>query len=359
MVAYVENWKACPTDAQLAQYTHVIYAFTVTYTWTPAENLCDSQCVLRTPDACGGESIQQFLARAHSHGVKVLLSLGGAGMGGLWDLSKNRCWDPCWDKPVDLAQQTVDQVLTYGFDGVDVDYEYLLETDQQRQFLVDLTLTLRQLLPEGAELSHAPMDYTLNKGTAYYELLRQMGPALDFLMPQYYNGHLNVVTSDTDLTASMTHFGDLVEAMGGDASRVVYGFCLHDCGAWNAAKERAGEVAATLGDSFPNHGGVFYWAASGDSNGAWPAYVHQEQGSHASTDSSSSSPGGASQPTAQPTAQPTPGTSTSSSACLGEWASCTDSSSCCQEGLQCFRQHQWYSQCLKSCPAGWECQSGL
>merc|ERR1712023_479879 len=97
-----------------------------------------------------------------------------------------------------------------------------------------------------------------------------------------------------------------------------------------------GEVAATLGDSFPNHGGVFYWAASGDSNGAWPAYVHQEQGSHASTDSSSSSPGGASQPTAQPTAQPTPGTSTSSSACLGEWASCTDSSSCCQEGLPCW-----------------------
>lgn len=27
----------------------------------------------------------------------------------------------------------------------------------------------------------------------------------------------------------------------------------------------------------------------------------------------------------------------------------------CSGGLTCYKQHQWYSQCLKSCPSGWDC----
>lgn len=29
----------------------------------------------------------------------------------------------------------------------------------------------------------------------------------------------------------------------------------------------------------------------------------------------------------------------------------------CKPGLKCMRQNQYYSQCLKTCPAGWECSS--
>merc|ERR1711939_1119071 len=28
---------------------------------------------------------------------------------------------------------------------------------------------------------------------------------------------------------------------------------------------------------------------------------------------------------------------------------------CCAEGLQCYKFSEWYSQCLTSCPSGWEC----
>eukprot|EP00756_Hemistasia_phaeocysticola_P030781 Hpha_TRINITY_DN16310_c0_g3::TRINITY_DN16310_c0_g3_i11::g.59087::m.59087 len=50
------------------------------------------------------------------------------------------------------------------------------------------------------------------------------------------------------------------------------------------------------------------------------------------------------------------GGGTGATCTLGEWASC-HKDGCCTSGLVCYRQHKWYSQCRKpgTCPADWEC----
>jgi len=54
-----------------------------------------------------------------------------------------------------------------------------------------------------------------------------------------------------------------------------------------------------------------------------------------------------------PTPAPTEGN------CVGLYAQCGGGQvgdTCCTAPAQCFKQSDWYSQCLTACPQGWECQ---
>jgi len=68
------------------------------------------------------------------------------------------------------------------------------------------------------------------------------------------------------------------------------------------------------------------------------------------------------QPTPAPTAvgevNPTPAPTEGN--CVGLYAQCGGghvADTCCTAPAQCFKQSEWYSQCLSACPQGWECQS--
>ena len=78
------------------------------------------------------------------------------------------CWEYCYgkeDKVVDRLTYIVNEV---GFDGIDIDYEYFYEDNQNgsgftkgtqaQTFLRDITVGLRNKLPIGSELTHAPME---------------------------------------------------------------------------------------------------------------------------------------------------------------------------------------------------------
>merc|ERR1712019_48327 len=46
---------------------------------------------------------------------------------------------------------------------------------------------------------------------------------------------------------------------------------------------------------------------------------------------------------------------------VANWGKCAGggmTNRCCAEGLQCYKFNDWYSQCLTSCPSGWECSGG-
>lgn len=264
MIAYVANWLACPTDSQLAQYSHVVIAFAVTYTYNPAKNICDTSCKIGTPPVCTTKDATSFVQEMHSAGKKVILSFGGAGMGGSWAGDNNDCWEYCFGKETHVVNQLVSLVQTYDYDGIDIDYEYHYDTTAQQDFLTQVT-SLRNALP-GRIVTHAPMDSDLLPGSAYFSILQNTAWALDFLMPQYYNGVTRpaidgIQNSGSGAIAALDHYQDLVDGIfGGDAAKVVFGFCVSDCSGTgsNVNANQAATIIGDLGSHFSCNGGAFF-----------------------------------------------------------------------------------------------------
>ena len=231
MIAYLGNWQACPTTDQLAQYTHIVIAFAVTYTWAPDKNQCRPDCSIGSPvPICGNVNRQDLVDQWRAMGKKVILSFGGAGMGGSWAGDPNDCWEYCYGKQESVVQQLDNIVRTQNFDGVDIDYEYFYDTPDAQQFLHDVTVGLKATLPPNQNIvTHAPMEPDCAQGTAYYNILKNNAALLDFLMPQYYNGYTRPAIDGLSETPgnALPHYNMLVNDMfGGDATRVIFGFCV-------------------------------------------------------------------------------------------------------------------------------------
>jgi hypothetical protein len=85
LVAYVGNWQTCPTIKQYDAYSHIVIAFAVSYTWSPAKNVCNLQCNIdSTVPICNNANNQGLINTLRAAGKKVIVSFGGAGMGGSW-----------------------------------------------------------------------------------------------------------------------------------------------------------------------------------------------------------------------------------------------------------------------------------
>ena len=86
LIAYVGNWQACPTASQVDAYSHVVIAFAVSYSWAASKNNCDAQCnIASSVPICNNMNNQALVDTWRAAGKKVILSFGGAGMGGSWD----------------------------------------------------------------------------------------------------------------------------------------------------------------------------------------------------------------------------------------------------------------------------------
>lgn len=282
VIAYVANWEECPTPAQMAHWSHAVVAFAVTYTWTPNGNLCDPNCQIGPVAGCNGKSLAELVADLHAADVKVLLSFGGAGMGGLWEGTcgqMEKCWDACLGRTAELVDSLTTLVVDNDLDGVDVDYEYCLHDPAHVGFVADLTTGLRaglDALPGQPRLvTHAPMDHELDLGDPYFSIVADHADAIDFLMPQYYNGGMSPY-EPAGLAAIEAHYRDLVDGpFAGDASRVVFGHCIEPGCAPVATQPAALDVAKTVATWYPNDGGVFFWAAPYETDGAFSAPFRQ------------------------------------------------------------------------------------
>lgn len=305
LIAYVGNWQGCPSSSQTDKYTHIVVAFAVTYTWNQAKNNCDTSCNLApTVPICDNWNNQALVDGWRAQGKKVILSFGGAGMGGSWFGDNNNCWDYCLDKAESLSTQLVSIVQNQRLDGIDIDYEYCYDiaggqhggcnqvdgayyTDAKAQnFLRDITSKLRtklDALGTGYELTHAPMDADLD-GSVYYDILKERSSDLDFLMPQFYNGITRPVpdgfaSSGTGTVSAKSVYDTLVSDMfGGAAEKVVFGFCIDDCDGTgsNASGSQAVTVMQEVGTHYPCHGGAFFWVAFKDYGGSWSDVVWAE-----------------------------------------------------------------------------------
>ena len=367
LIAYLGNWQACPSDAQLAQYTHVVVAFAVSYTWSPGKNTCSQTCEIAAPLVCNNQARPDLVAKWQAMGKKVILSFGGAGMGGSWSSSADDCWDYCFGRETQVVDRLASIVSETGFDGVDIDYEYYLEDNQNgsgfkygaqsQKFLKEITVGLRNKMAPGAELTHAPMDPDLQQGRAYFNLLKEVSFALDFLMPQYYNGY---VRPSTDFGGALSHFVALTnDLFGGDSSKVVFGFCISDCPGFNLNGPAAASVMENLAEHYPCNGGAFFWVVNDDANGEWSVPVKNRLGDNKDNrcDANgvpSNSPIAAppstpvavatAPPSPSPTAKVTPPTSPTGVFCGGGLVGdgvCRDASLCCSKYGYCGIGAAW------------------
>jgi len=231
-----------PKSSALENYTHIALAF------YESEN---TNCKLSTFSA---STVSSF----HSAGVKVLGSVGG------W--SMNNYWKDC---TVDqLVTQLVDAVNSVGLDGIDIDYEV---DPPNQQFVVNLTNQLRASLPSGKLLTHVPENNQMDQGAAYWNIMLQIKDKVDFIMVQYYNDNPNPVT---DPNGAISHYENIVSGIfNGDATKVVFGFCITECSGWNMNGSGASNIAKQLLAKYPtSFGGIMDWAEnSGDITGSWSA----------------------------------------------------------------------------------------
>ena len=386
MIAYVGNWQACPTSEQTASYTELLIAFAVTYQWAPGKNTCNTQCVIGSPvPICNNKPNAPLVSQWQSEGKKVILSFGGAGMGGSWSSSVDDCWDYCYGKEDFVVEQLVNIVSVQGFDGVDIDYEYYYENGQKgssfskgaeaQKFLREVTQKLRAQLPAGKIVSHAPMDSDMVKGTGYYNVIKSVAGDLDFLMPQYYNG---LVRPETAFTSNdqkaLTHYTDLVDdVFSGDGTKMTFGFCISDCPGYNTQSSTAVQVVQRMKSHFPCNGGVFFWVANHDTSGLWSKAVAAELGSNCGGNTTPRPPTTSTPtlPTSPPVTTPRPPTTSppvpsptaavtprpASGVQCNIWNSCSATPDCCPTGTSCYNQDQHYAQCRPSCPSNWACSN--
>jgi len=250
-------------------------SFAVTYTWAATKNVCDPKCDLKPFAICNNGADWDKVRTWQAAGTKVLVSLGGAGMGGSWVGAVNDCWDYCLDKVDHLVSQVKQLVVGNNLDGVDVDYEYHTDSLVYQEFLKDLTIKLKQEMPDKV-LTHTPLDWHLDENDGYYNVLKEVGQHIDLLMPQYYNGYIQPTVQGVEM-GLVPHYSKLVhEVYGGDARRILHGFCVNDCSTFNVDGQQALQNFKKLQESFPDAGGVFFWAASEDLGNSWSKYLLAE-----------------------------------------------------------------------------------
>lgn len=139
----------CRSNAGLAKLrfdivTHVNYAFAI-----PTKD--GHVRPLENPDL-----VRAVIAGAHANGAKVCISLGGWSYG---DIPLEATFREATDTPekiASLAGEICDMAQQFGFDGVDVDWEYPRTNDGSKaQYEALIDLLHRQLKPKGMLLTAA------------------------------------------------------------------------------------------------------------------------------------------------------------------------------------------------------------
>ncbi|KAG6878469.1 hypothetical protein C0993_006311 [Termitomyces sp. T159_Od127] len=204
--AYFTNWGIYganfqPTDIVSSTLTHILYAFADVDPTTGAIKLTDpyadeqkhypSDSWSETGNNLYGCLKQLYLLKLKQRNLKVLLSIGG------WTYSQSGHFDFVTSASArsTFVTSAVQFIEDYGFDGIDIDFEYP-SSDAQGQGFADLFTALRTAFDALATKKGDNVPYQLTAavaaGPANYQHLKvpQMNAALNYwnLMAYDYAG---------------------------------------------------------------------------------------------------------------------------------------------------------------------------
>ncbi|KAL5116826.1 Chitinase 4 [Pleosporales sp. CAS-2024a] len=167
-VGYYGNWdiyarKYNPRQIPASQLTHLLYAFgdntadgniTLSDSWADSDMHYPGDSWSDSGNNVYGNIKQLGLLKQANRNLKVLLSIGG------WtytntkkDLDPVGASEAAQDK---FAASCVNMVKNYGFDGIDVDWEYPSSADQGSQFLALMTKVRQALNKYAGDLAQDP-----------------------------------------------------------------------------------------------------------------------------------------------------------------------------------------------------------
>ncbi|ESK94735.1 glycoside hydrolase family 18 protein [Moniliophthora roreri MCA 2997] len=251
-MAYFTNWGIYarnfqPSDIDPTKLTHILYSFADVSAETGEIKLTDSWADEQKHypgDSWNDERTnlygclkQLYLLKMANRNLKVMLSVGG------WTYSQAGHFKfvtspTSRDKFVQTAIQLIED---YGFDGVDIDYEYP-ETAQEGQGFADLLTSLRAALNDLAQRKGDTVPYQISAAVAagykrYVNLvIPQMNAALDHwnLMAYDYAGlWLTYADNQANLYGgerTNTNTDKAIKyyvASGADASKITMGMPLY------------------------------------------------------------------------------------------------------------------------------------
>ncbi|KAF3483730.1 endochitinase 1 [Arthroderma uncinatum] len=174
-VGYYVNWatydrKFDPTDLDASQYTHILYSFadiapSGEVKFVDTYSNLEKSFAGDSPSAQGnnlrGALKQMYMMKKKNRHLKTLLSIGG------WSYKDNFRGPASTDAGRQMfAKSSVKMLKDYGFDGIDIDWEY----PQNEQEAGDMVLLL-------AEIKKALKEYSDSIGDGYKYLLTVASPA--------------------------------------------------------------------------------------------------------------------------------------------------------------------------------------
>lgn len=269
-------WDGGSNLTQLASssYTDVIVDFVIP----------NSSCSTVYWEGGTPASLANSVGTLHSAGKTVLVSFGGS------DVPSSH-YAACANNVGAgyLASQLAGVVKNYGFDGVDIDFEdsnaFVGQANYDGvQFLIDLTNDLQNALPQWSIITHAPQTpyWTSDYNYAYYYIWQDTNFRIAWFNNQTYN---NCIEGGYDCTAQdkIANYENIVNLLGGDATRLVMGFPVSPDGTdpsgdgYIPINGQPGNdvqtVLTTLGQYYDaRFGGVIGWEYSldlSDDNGYW------------------------------------------------------------------------------------------
>jgi chitinase len=166
VIGYVTDRGATAGDEQLRQLTHLNYAFALPQADGSLFELSNAW------------KLDGYVATAHEHGVKVLISVGGWG----WDDEFEQLAADETTRAT-FVGEVVALVEEHGLDGADIDWEYP-DTGASSEAFTALMTELRAALPDGALLTAAVAALGPNADGVAADVF----PLVDFLNVMAYDG---------------------------------------------------------------------------------------------------------------------------------------------------------------------------
>jgi GH18 family chitinase len=167
IIGYVPDWSGSPTYVQYDKLTHINYAFVLPSNGTGG---------LSAPDS---GILSTLVSQGHSHGVKVLVSIGGWNNG---DDSRFHAVAANQTYINTFVANCTTMVSKFNLDGIDIDWEYPDAGASADQYVTFMTALANALHPKARLLTAAVV------GTANSGVKNAIFDVADFLNIMSYDG---------------------------------------------------------------------------------------------------------------------------------------------------------------------------